>query len=189
MNNFRSYGPIVLAALLVVVGYVILVPVSATARTGAPPAVPEQIAVPPGSVLLFSSHAKGVQMYDCQNKQWSFRAPKAMLFEPQFKQPTAFHYGGIDRGLTPGPWWESLHDSSSIRAGNALSAPSPNANSIPLLRLEVLERRGTGVFTEASYIQRLNTVGGVGPTGECTPGAQRRVAYTADYYFYAGPSS
>ena len=80
-----------------------------------------------------------------------------------------------------------MRDGSRIRGGNAVSAPSPNANSIPLLRLEVLERQGSGVFTKASYIQRLNTVGGVGPTGACSAGALRWVPYTADYYFYGTP--
>ena len=125
-----------------------------------------------------------MQTYECHNGQWAFRAPKAVLINPQDKRLTAIHYGGIDRGLTPGPWWESVHDGSRIRAGNPVSAPSPNANSIPLLRLEVLERQGTGEFSPVSYIQRLNTVGGVGPTGECRPGAQRWVPYSADYAFY-----
>ena len=92
---------------------------------------------------------------------------KGALFDPQSYQLTGIHYGGIDRGLTPGPWWESLEDGSRIRGGNPVSAPSPNANSIPLLRLEVLERQGSGVFSPVSYIQRLNTKGGVGPTGQC----------------------
>jgi hypothetical protein len=128
-----------------------------------------------------------VQIYECQNGQWVFHAPQALLFAPHPKKLTGIHYGGIDRGLTPGPWWESLRDGSRIRAGNALSAPSPNTNSIPLLRLEVLERAGTGVFSPVSYIQRLNTKGGVGPSGGCRTGLQRRVPYTADYYFYATP--
>jgi len=187
MNQLRSYAAIVLAAVLLVVGQVLSRPVSVAASAGVPPTVPEAIDVPPGSVLLFSSQAKGVQTYECQNGQWAFHAPRALLFDPQSHEPTANHYGGIDRGLTPGPWWESLDDSSRIRAGKAVSAPSPNANSIPLLRLEVLERQGTGVFNPVSYIQRLNTVGGVGPTGGCQPGAQRPVVYTADYYFYATP--
>jgi hypothetical protein len=140
--------------------------------------------VPPGYVLLFSRHAAGVQTYECQNGVWAFRAPRAVLFNPHSHQLSAIHYGGIDRGLTAGPWWESVYDGSRIRGGNAVSAPSPNANSIPLLRLEVLERQGSGVFSQVSYIQRLNTVGGVGPTGACSTGARRWVAYTADYYFY-----
>jgi hypothetical protein len=160
---------------------------SVAASAGEPPTVPEAIAVPPGSVLLFSRHAKGVQIYECQSGQWAFHAPRAVLFNAHNHRPTAIHYGGIDRGLALGPWWESVRDGSRIRGGKAVSAPSPNANSIPLLRLEVLERQGTGVFTPVSYIQRLNTEGGVGPTGACEPGAQRRVPYTTDYYFYATP--
>jgi len=187
MNRLRSYGSIILAALLLVIGQALITPPSASAHPGTQPTVPAPIAVPPGYMLLFHSHAKGVQTYECQNGQWAFHAPRALLFDPQSYQPTAIHYGGIDRGLTAGPWWESLGDHSRIRGGNAVSAPSPNANSIPLLRLEVLERQGTGVFSPVSYIQRLNTMGGVGPTGECQPGAQRWVPYTADYYFYGNP--
>jgi hypothetical protein len=187
MNRLRSLGSIVLTALLLVVGQALIVPLSVSASSGAPPTVPETIAVPAGSVLLFSRHAKGVQIYECVNGQWAFHAPRARLFGRHSHRPTGIHYGGIDRGLTPGPWWESLRDGSRIRAGNALSAPSPNPNSIPLLRLEVLEREGTGVFSPVSYIQRLNTTGGVGPTGACQTGAQRKVPYTADYYFFAAP--
>ena len=187
MNQLRSHRVIVFVAMLLVIGNVLFAPLSVAASTGAPPIVPEAIAVPPGSVLLFHSHAKGVQTYECQNGQWAFRAPRALLFNPPSHRPTAIHYGGIDRGLTPGPWWESLRDGSRIRAGNAVSAPSPNANSIPLLRLEVLERQGSGIFSPVSYIQRLNTLGGVGPTGVCSAGARRWVPYTADYFFYATP--
>jgi hypothetical protein len=185
MNHLRSYGSIVLAAVLFIVG--LIMPTSVAASAGAPPTVPEVIAVPHGSRLLFSRHAKGVQIYACNNGQWAFHAPRALLFNPRSHRPTGIHYGGIDRGLTAGPWWESVHDGSRIRAGNAISAPSPNANSIPLLRLEVLERHGTGVFSPVSYIQRLNTVGGVGPIGACQPGERRWVPYTADYYFYKTP--
>jgi hypothetical protein len=183
MNRFRSLKSIVLAALLLVVGQALMGPLVASASPSAPP-VPAQLEVPAGNVLLFRNHAKGVQTYECQNGQWAFRAPKALLFGSPNRRLTGIHYGGIDTGLTPGPWWESLRDGSRIRAGNPVSAPSPNPNSIPLLRLEVLERQGTGVFTPVTYIQRLNTIGGVGPTGACSTGEQRWVPYTADYYFY-----
>jgi Protein of unknown function (DUF3455) len=187
MNRLRSIGSIMLAALLLVVGHVLIGPLSVSASSGTPPTVPDEIAVPPGSVLLFSSQARGVQTYECLNGQWAFHAPRALLFDSQVYQQMGIHYGGIDRDLTPGPWWESTDDGSRIRAGRAVSAPSPNANSIPLLRLEVLERQGSGVFSPVSYIQRLNTVGGVGPSGVCQSGAQRQVPYTADYYFYGNP--
>jgi hypothetical protein len=187
MNQLRTFRAIAVAVVLLVLGQALNLPMSVAASAGEPPTVPEAIAVPPGSVLLFSRHAKGVQIYECLSGEWAFHAPRALLFDPESNQPTGIHYGGIDRGLTPGPWWESLDDGSRIRAGKALSAPSPNPDSIPLLRLEVLERQGSGVFSPVSYIQRLNTQGGVGPSGACEPGTQRRVPYTADYYFYAAP--
>ena len=187
MNRLRSYGAIVLATVLLVFGHVLIMPMSVSANSSAPPTVPETIAVPAGSVLLFSRHAKGVQIYECRNGAWALHAPRALLFDPESHQAVGSHYGGIDRGLTPGPWWESADDGSHIRGGEALSAPSPNANSIPLLRLKVLEWRGTGIFTPVSYIQRLNTEGGVAPAGGCQPSAQRSVPYTADYYFYTTP--
>jgi hypothetical protein len=187
MKPLRSFGATLLATLLLVFGQMLSLPTSAAAGSGAPPAVPAAIAVPAGSVLLFSRHAKGVQIYECKNGQWEFHAPQALLFAPQSKKLTGFHYGGIDRGLTPGPWWESLEDGSRIRGAKTGEAPSPNANSIPLLRLEVLEREGSGEFNPVSYIQRLNTKGGVGPSGGCQTGWQRWVPYTADYYFYAAP--
>ena len=39
-------------------------------------------------------------------------------------------------------------------------------------------------LTATTYIQRLNTHGGVAPAGSCTPGDTASVPYTADYYFY-----
>jgi hypothetical protein len=188
MNSSRTYGATVLAALLLVVAHVLLVPAPASASAGAPlPTVPAGLEIPAPYVLRFSRHAKGVQTYECQAGAWTFRAPKAVLLHPDDYQLAGIHYGGIDRGLTPGPWWESLADGSRIRGGNPVSAPSPNANSIPLLRLEVLEHDGTGEFSPIRYIHRLNTVGGVSPTGACTTGAKRWVPYTADYYFYGTP--
>ncbi len=189
MKRWRTSGILVVATVLLVVGHMLSVPSSISASTrSVSPSVPNDIAAPPGSVLLLSKQATGVQTYECKDGQWAFRAPKAVLFDPHHPLPPfAVHYGGIDHNLTPGPWWESLRDGSRIRAGNPISAPSPNPNSIPQLRLDVLERHGTGVLRPVTYIQRLNTVGGVGPTGACSPGAQRWVPYTADYAFYTTP--
>jgi hypothetical protein len=186
MRQAQSIASVALAVGLIAVGLLLLAPPPASASAGLQ-AVPDTIAVPAGYTQLFTSRARGVQIYECKDGQWAFHAPRAVLFDPEAHGRTAIHYGGIDRGLTPGPWWEAVGDGSRIRAGNAVSAPSPNPDSIPLLRLEVLERQGSGVFSQVSYIQRLNTVGGVGPTGACVASQQRQVAYTADYVFYGNP--
>jgi hypothetical protein len=187
MNQLRTFRAIVVAVVLLVVGQALSLPMSVAASAGEPPTVPEAIAVPAGSVLLFSRHARGAQIYECQSGQWTLHAPRALLFDPESNQPDVIHYGGIERGLTPGPWWESLDDGSRIRGVKTGEAVSPNPTSIPLLRLKVMEHRGEGVFSLVSQIQRLNTVGGVAPTGNCESGTQRWVPYTADYYFYATP--
>jgi hypothetical protein len=159
----------------------------AAASAGEPPIVPEKIAVPAGSTLLFGRHARGVQIYECKGGQWAFHAPRAQLFDPQSYKRNGIHYGGIDRGLPTGPWWESTEDGSRIRGAKVDEAPSPNPNSIPQLLLKVVQWGNAGEFTPVTHIQRLNTAGGVGPTGACETGAQRQVPYTADYYFYAAP--
>ena len=187
MNRLRSIGSMLLTTLLLVVGHALIVPMSVSASSAVPPTVPDTIAVPAGSALLFSRHATGAQIYECQNGEWALHAPRALLFDPVSNLADGIHYGGIDRGLTPGPWWESTEDGSRVRGAKTGEAASPNAHSIPQLRLEVKERQGSGAFTPVSYIQRLNTVGGLAPSGRCKAGAERWVPYTADYYFYAAP--
>ena len=53
------------------------------------------------------------------------------------------------------------------------------------------KRRGTNgrrLLTQTSYIQRLNTEGGVAPAAGCSQaseiGALTMVPYTTDYFFY-----
>jgi hypothetical protein len=62
--------------------------------------------------------------------------------------------------------------------------PAPKADAIPWLLLSA-ESSGSGVLVGARFVQRINTYGGVGPTGACpTAGTERRIEYTADYVFY-----
>jgi Protein of unknown function (DUF3455) len=66
--------------------------------------------------------------------------------------------------------------------------PSPDADSIPWLLVNVVSHEGSGVLSRASSIQRLNTKGGKAPASGCdsaTAGKEVRVPYSADYLFYA----
>ena len=40
---------------------------------------------------------------------------------------------------------------------------------------------------ETTWIQRLNTAGGIAPAGTCTPGATTAVPYSADYFLEGPP--
>jgi hypothetical protein len=150
------------------------------------PEVPEAIAVPEGHRVAFAGHAMGVQIYECARDAaamltWRLRAPRAELFEDS--KMFATHFGGVDVGSPAGPYWQSVDDGSSVHGGNVASSPNPG--SIPLLRLDALDVAGDGIFSRVSFIHRLATVGGVGPSGACTdPQARIEVPYESDYYFY-----
>jgi hypothetical protein len=149
------------------------------------PTVPAELAIPDGNKLVFMAAAKGVQIYECAAADggapaWKLHAPRADLLDASGAN-VGSHYGGVDRGLPPGPYWESK-DGSRVHAGNPASVP--NAGSIALLRLEASDTTGAGVFSKVSFVHRLDTTGGVAPTGGCDVGKQTEVPYTAKYYFY-----
>ena len=66
--------------------------------------------------------------------------------------------------------------------------PAPDPGSVPWLRLKAVSTQGDGVLAGVDYIQRLETRGGVAPTGACDPATDATVAvpYRARYVFYAG---
>ncbi len=68
------------------------------------------------------------------------------------------------------------------------NSPSPDADSIPWLLVNIVSHESTGVLSRATSIQRLNTKGGKAPATGCDAahaGQELRVPYSADYFFYA----
>ena len=152
------------------------------------PTVAPELVVPEGHKLTFMAAAKGVQIYECAAEAggapaWKLHAPRADLVDDSGAS-LGSHFGGVDKSLPPGPYWEAK-DGSRVHAGKPVSVP--NAGSIALLRLEAADTSGTGVFTKVAFVQRLDTTGGVAPTGACTAGKTTEVPYTAKYYFYSKP--
>lgn len=165
-----------------------LVSCSKQAPPPAQPTAPPEIAVPEGNPLVLAAAARGVQIYECAAEggaepAWKLHAPRADLLDDS-GATIATHFGGVDKGLPPGPYWEAK-DGSRVHGAKPVSVPNPG--TIPLLRLEAADTSGTGVFTKVAFIQRLETTGGVAPAGACEVGKQSEVAYTAKYYFYAKP--
>ena len=96
--------------------------------------------------------------------------------------------------------WQSSFDTSKVWAAvlNANSIPAgsdpscPNAGSIPCLLLQSIGSQpgpsGGAILAKTTFIQRLNTGGGVAPADGCSTaadvGKQVLQPYTADYYFY-----
>jgi hypothetical protein len=142
-----------------------------------PPKIPPELAVPEGNRLAFTFGASGVQRYSCpaDGTKWTFVEPDADLFD-KHGRPTGHHYKG--------PTWEALDGSTVVGAQPALAALVVDANSIPWLKLQAANHAGTGRMSVVTFIQRLNTKGGLAPTGTCNPGETLDVEYTATYAFY-----
>jgi len=138
--------------------------------------VPEVIKVPEGNRRIAVMPARGVQTYQCTAGAWAFLQPDAILR----------YHGRAEVLHTKGPAWTSVTDGSSVTAAAVASSPVPNA--IPQLLLKSTGNRGPGLLGTVTYIQRLNTTGGLSPTGACTDGATASVPYTADYTFWVAAS-
>jgi hypothetical protein len=146
--------------------------VQATAQTSLPQAI-----AAPGETAMFTLHAEGAQIYECKpgadgTLAWAFREPIATLLSEG--KTVGRHYAG--------PSWE-YSDGSAVVGQVTGTAPGSVAMDIPWLKLGVTSRRGTGVLSPATTVQRINTVGGR-LTGACyKPGTFESVPYSADYVF------
>ena len=159
-----------------------LMPGLAYAAKPSPPNVPTAIQVPAGHVPFLQGRASGTQNYICRQSSagyaWTFVAPAATLVDDKGKQIMT-HFAG--------PTWQAKDGSKVIAQVDGVTA-SPS--TIPWLRL-----RATSTvpgpdgdrLTGTTYIQRVNTTGGLAPTSACDAanvGAASNMPYTADYYFY-----
>jgi len=132
--------------------------------------------------MVLQVHAKGDQIYVCKadgtQTVWTLKAPEAQLFD---KDGKAFgkHVAG--------PSWQA-NDGSQIAGKAAANVASPEPDSIPWLLVKVVRHSGEGVLSRVTSIQRLNTKGGKAPASGCDAahgGREVRVAYSADYLFFA----
>ena len=146
--------------------------------------LPEKITVPPQNARHLRAFASGVQVYVCQARpedpntfEWTFKAPVAELWNDTGEK-IGVHYAG--------PTWEG-NDGSKVVGQVVERANSPDPEAIPWLLLRATSNAGAGTFTPVTYIQRLETVGGLAPTDGCdrsTIGTERDVTYMATYLFY-----
>lgn len=146
--------------------------------------VPEAVRVPAGSKPAMTAVGVGELTYECKAKaadamafEWVFVGPMAKLMDAQTQREVGKYYGG--------PTWESM-DGSKVTGKQVAVAPGM-AGSIPLQLVKAEPAMGTGAMSGVTYIQRLNTKGGVAPADPCgaaTAGMKKNVPYQADYVFY-----
>jgi hypothetical protein len=156
---------------------------SSTSALRVAPVVPAILEVPAGNKLFFHVFATGVQIYvdslTATGYAWVFKAPEATLYLPSnLCHSVGIHYAG--------PTWANNHGGSVLGA-KLQSSPSPDVTAVPWLLLQKVSTAGTGRITEVTYIQRLNTSGGLAPTtvaDAAHAGEIARIPYTAEYFFY-----
>ena len=138
--------------------------------------MPAAIAAPDEATVV-TLHAEGAQIYECKaggdgKLAWTFREPIATLLLDG--KTVGRHYAG--------PNWDHV-DGSGVTGKAVANAPGKTANDIPWLKLEVTARRGSGVLSNATTVQRINTVGGV-MSGACDKaGAFHSAPYATEYVF------
>jgi hypothetical protein len=116
---------------------------------------------------------------------WRLAAPRATLTGDNGK-PLAEHYGG--------PTWQARDGSTVVARRDSGVKVDPTA--IDWLRLAV-DSATPGAdgdrLAGTTYIQRINTVGGLAPAAaDCdagTAGERREIPYTADYVFLKATGS
>ena len=138
----------------------------------------------PRSKAFLTLYAAGVQKYKCQaNGTWLFTDPEATLYKaPHARKPVGSHFLNFATGR---PVWQ-FKDGSSVEAVRHASAPGGTGNIAWLLLQSVATTAGSDGdrLTDTTWVQRLNTSGGVAPAETCTPGDTLAVPYSTDYVFW-----
>ncbi|WP_445398925.1 DUF3455 domain-containing protein [Zobellella sp. An-6] len=146
--------------------------------------VPESIQVPAGHQVAWETVGVGEITYECRDKPdapgelgWVFMGPDAVLNDRSGK-PVGRYFG-------PPATWEAA-DGSRVTATQLAVAPAGEGN-IPYQLVQANPAMGEGAMTGVTYIQRLDTRGGVAPAmacGEDNKGERQIVRYQADYIFW-----
>jgi len=84
--------------------------------------------------------------------------------------------------ITPGQPG-SMGTAAPSPARRSATPPGATANDIPWLKLDVVNRRGSGTLADVTTVQRINSHGGAAQGACDQAGAFRSVPYSADYVF------
>ncbi|HSP98706.1 MAG TPA: DUF3455 domain-containing protein [Candidatus Dormibacteraeota bacterium] len=191
-------------------------PAHAVSHHVTPPPVPDKLKVEEGNTAFLVGHATGTQNYIClpcpnpttpatqcpdaSGFAWLLFTPEATLFTDNDKQViTHFFSPNPDEDGTIRATWQDSRDTSIVWGGKAISATHDTdpdfvaEDAIAWLTLPAagVQEGPTGgdTLTKTTFIQRLNTSGGLAPSDGCSQlsnvGAKAFRPYTADYFFYS----
>ncbi len=189
-------------ATTIAAAFTLSLPPAVHGKEAPPHPMPSNIEVPAGNMVFFQGRGVGTQNYICQPSgtgfAWTLFTPQATLFSSRAKQLTThfFSPNPLQQGTIRAAWQHSK-DTSTVWAQLAPNGSSADPNfvapgAIPWLLLQTAGTQegpgGGDTLTITTYIQRLNTVGGIAPSTGCDQstdvGRKTFVPYEADYFFY-----
>jgi hypothetical protein len=188
-------------AMALAVALAASLPQSTHAATVTPPPMPANIQVPAGNKLFLVGRAVGTQNYVClpsgAGVKYVLFTPQATLFDGRKQITTHAFSPNPDEGGVVRAMWQHARDTSTVwgaaQPGNSTTDPAYVApGAIPWLLVTVVGSQagptGGDKLSATTFIQRLNTAGGVAPSTGCSEpadvGRQAFVPYTTDYFFY-----
>src|SRR5262245_43187734 len=132
------------------------------------------IEVPDGNKLALRVYAVGIQRYRWNGAGWDFVEPVATLYaDPTYRVKAGTHYAG--------PTWESILGGKVV--ATRVDGCTPDPASIPWLLLRATS--ADGVLSLVTFIQRVNTKGGLAPIAPgASTGVMAEIPYTTEYLFY-----
>jgi len=174
----------------------------AFADTVTPPSVPDGLGVEEGNRPFLVGHAFGTQNYICLPSgagfAYSLFTPEATLLDDRGEQIiTHFFSPNVDPSDNGNirATWEDSRDSSRFYGSVVKASTDARFVASGAVAWLLLSRAGTEPgptggdrLTKTTFVQRVNTAGGVAPSTGCASsadvGRKAFVPYTADYVFY-----
>lgn len=212
---FGTIGRLITASIVlagvVAMAFTVPSPRPAYADTITPPPVLGNIQVPAGNKLFLVGHAVGTQNYICvpsgTGVKFALFTPQATLFDGDGEQLITHYFSPNPEEVNTDPkvlgdhairaTWEDSKDSSivwgKVNPGNSSTDSNfVEPGAIPWLLVTIVGHQDGPTdgdrLSGTTYIQRLNTHGGLAPSTGCTSladlGNMTFVPYTTDYYFY-----
>jgi len=146
--------------------------------------LPEAVQVPTGHRVAMEAVGAGDITYECRAKkdmagqfEWVFAGPDALLKDRSGQQ--------IGKYFGPPATWEN-RDGSKVTGAQLAVAPA-GIGDIPSQLVKANPAVGEGAMQGVTYIQRVNTRGGVAPSSPCAAsnvGQKQSVKYQADYILW-----
>jgi len=179
--------------------FAVTLPHAALAQTITPPDVPPGLEVTDGSQPFLVGRGVGTQNYVCAptdklgHVDWILFTPEATLFSDDNLQLTT-HFSSPnpgEGGVVVRVSWQDSRDTSAVW-GRAVAQATVDPSAIDWLKIQRAGSRvgptGGNTLAVATFLQRVNTEGGLAPSVGCdaTPdvGKKAFIPYSADYIFY-----